>query len=106
MPDVSVECSSNVVHLRTCVDSCTALRDVLVYLATKGDLQPRVDGGKPLRDYTSLGSEHSLLSTQVPKFCVGNLFYLCILIIKIAPVQSHQNTLQYFFNFVFAYYYM
>lgn len=41
MPDVSLECSSNVLQIHTCVDSCTALRDLLVYLANDGDLQPR-----------------------------------------------------------------
>ena len=40
LPDVSIECSSNVVHFRTCVDSCTALRDLVVHLASHGDLQP------------------------------------------------------------------
>ena len=40
LPDVSIECSSNVVHFRTCVDSCTALRDLVLHLASHGDLQP------------------------------------------------------------------
>lgn len=41
MPDVSLECSSNVLQIHTCVDSCIALRDLLVYLASDGDLHPR-----------------------------------------------------------------
>ena len=50
MSDLSVECSSNVVHFRMCVDSCIALRDLLTYLSARRDLQPRPcdkkDGGK------------------------------------------------------------
>ena len=41
MPDLSVECSSNVVHFRMCVDSCIALRDLLSYLSARQDLKPR-----------------------------------------------------------------
>ena len=66
LPDISVECSSNVVHLRTCADSCIALRDLLVYLATNGDLQtPSLVNESGLRDYTSLGREVPSLSSQV-----------------------------------------
>ena len=64
LPDLSLECSSNVIHLRTCVDSCIALRDLIVYLATHGDLQTPhsvVDQ----RDYSSLGHEHSSINSQV-----------------------------------------
>lgn len=65
LPDISVECSSNVVHLRTCADSCIALRDLLVYLATNGDLQaPQAAKEGGLRDYSSLGHEFSSLSSQ------------------------------------------
>ena len=70
MPDVSVECSSNVVHLRTCVDTCIALRDLLVYLATNGDLQEvqeeREEKGI-IRDYSSLGCDRDIssLTSQV-----------------------------------------
>ncbi|XP_064403938.1 autophagy-related protein 2 homolog B-like isoform X2 [Halichondria panicea] len=63
LPDLSLECSSNVIHLRTCVDSCIALRDLLVYMATHGDLQTPhsvVDQ----RDYSSLGHEHSSINSQ------------------------------------------
>jgi len=37
---MSVECSSNVVHFRMCVDSCIALRDLLSYLSARRDLKP------------------------------------------------------------------
>ena len=40
LPEVSLECSSNVLQMHTCVDSCIALRDLLVYLASDGDLRP------------------------------------------------------------------
>ena len=64
-----MECSSNVVHLRTCADSCIALRDLILYLSRNGDLQRGVaasgdgEGGggggemQLLRDYSTLGSE-------------------------------------------------
>lgn len=71
MPDVSVECSSNVVHLRTCVDTCIALRDLLVYLATNGDLQDIQEGREErgiIRDYSSLDYDRgdiSSLTSQV-----------------------------------------
>lgn len=66
MPDISVECSSNVVHLRTCADSCIALRDLLVYLATNGDLQtPNKAPTDPLRDYSKIGQELVSLNSQV-----------------------------------------
>lgn len=48
LPDISLECSSNVLQIHTCVDSCIALRDLLVYLANDGDLQPEP------RDYSNL----------------------------------------------------
>ena len=40
MPDVSLECASNVVHLRLCRDSCVALCDLLLYLSSQRDLSP------------------------------------------------------------------
>ena len=40
LPELSLECSSNVLQIHTCVDSCVALRDLLVYLASDGDLHP------------------------------------------------------------------
>lgn len=38
MPDVSVECASNVVHFRMCEDSCVALCDMLHYISSQQDL--------------------------------------------------------------------
>ncbi len=40
MPDVSLECASNVLHFRLCRDSCTALCDLLLYLSSQRDLAP------------------------------------------------------------------
>ena len=39
LPELSLECSSNILQIHTCVDSCVALRDLLVYLASDGDLR-------------------------------------------------------------------
>ena len=67
MPDVSLECSSNVLHIRTCVDSCVALRDLLVYLATDGDLRPWPSDAAPLesREYSGLAPRDSPRSSLV-----------------------------------------
>ena len=39
MPVISLEFSNNLVELRTCVDTCAALRDVMQYIASYGDLR-------------------------------------------------------------------
>ena len=67
MPDVSLECSSNVLHIHTCVDSCVALRDLLVYLATDGDLRPWPSDAAPLesREYSGLALRDSPRSSLV-----------------------------------------
>lgn len=54
MPDVSVECASNVVHLRVCVDSCVALSDLLLYLSTQRDLAPPHSPAAASCDYCNL----------------------------------------------------
>ena len=35
---MDLKVSNNVIHLRTCADSCSALARLLLYLATDGDL--------------------------------------------------------------------
>lgn len=40
MPDVSLECTSNVLHFRLCRDSCVALCDLVLYLSSQRDLAP------------------------------------------------------------------
>lgn len=67
---MSLECSSNILHLRTCVDSCIALRDLLVYLATNGDLRPHSQETVQLRDYSSLVSDVSPPSSLVGRIVV------------------------------------
>ncbi len=71
-----MECSSNVVHLRTCVDSCVALRDLLVYLACNGDLSPPGDDGREVRPYSSLGSD--LVSAPSSMVCVCVCVHACV----------------------------
>jgi len=39
MPVISLEFSNNLVELRTCVDTCAALRDLMQYIASYGDLR-------------------------------------------------------------------
>ncbi|XP_065883382.1 autophagy-related protein 2 homolog B-like isoform X2 [Dysidea avara] len=46
MPEISLEFSNNLVELRTCVDTCAALRDLMQYIASHGDLRE-----EDLRDY-------------------------------------------------------
>ncbi len=64
LPDLSLDCSCNSLHLRTCIDSCIALRDLLVYLATCGDLRTP-HSAEEGREYSSLGRELSSLNSQV-----------------------------------------
>lgn len=66
-PELSVECGSNRVQLWTCLDSCVALRDLLVYLAANSDLCPPETAPPPslARDYSSLGSDLSSISSLV-----------------------------------------
>lgn len=39
-PLFELRCSNNVVHVRTCADSCAALVNILQYLVSQGDLHP------------------------------------------------------------------
>ena len=39
-PKIDLKVSNNVVHLRTCADSCTALARLILYLANDGDHSP------------------------------------------------------------------
>ncbi len=64
LPDLSLNCSCSSLRLRTCVDSCIALCDLLVYLATHGDLKTPHGEGEG-REYTSLSRELSSLNSQV-----------------------------------------
>ena len=86
LPDVSVECSSNVVHLRICADSCIALRDLLLYLAKNGDLQKMAagdEGGEiQLRDYSTLGSELNSMVSVHPSQQIATNF----------PAQTAEST--------------
>ena len=41
-PDIALECSNNTIHIRTCVDSCVALRDLAMYVVSVGDLNPQL----------------------------------------------------------------
>ena len=55
MPDVSLECASNMVHFRLCVDSCIALRDLMVYLTSNRDLhQPDIADSMLGQNYSNL----------------------------------------------------
>ena len=37
-PKMDLRASNNIVHLRTCSDSCAALGELIVYIANYGDL--------------------------------------------------------------------
>ncbi|XP_057199403.1 autophagy-related protein 2 homolog B isoform X3 [Triplophysa rosa] len=39
-PRFELRCSSDVIHIRTCSDSCAALMNLIQYIASYGDLQP------------------------------------------------------------------
>uniref|UniRef100_A0A8C1FWM1 Autophagy related 2B n=1 Tax=Cyprinus carpio TaxID=7962 RepID=A0A8C1FWM1_CYPCA len=40
MPRFELRCSSDVIHIRTCADSCAALMNLIQYIASYGDLLP------------------------------------------------------------------
>ena len=87
LPDISLECSSNVLQIHTCVDSCIALRDLLVYLASDGDLRPQLKAARETNSSqaTNDSSHASLvrlrdredieLKLVLPFFCLCTLFY-------------------------------
>lgn len=39
-PRFELHCSSDVIHIRTCSDSCAALMNLIQYIASYGDLHP------------------------------------------------------------------
>lgn len=39
-PRFELRCSSDVIHIRTCSDSCAALMNLIQYVASYGDLMP------------------------------------------------------------------
>lgn len=39
-PRFELHCSSDVIHIRTCSDSCAALMNLIQYVASYGDLHP------------------------------------------------------------------
>lgn len=39
-PRFELRCSSDVIHIRTCSDSCAALMNLIQYVASYGDLLP------------------------------------------------------------------
>lgn len=59
MPDVCLECSSNIIHFRLCQDSCVALCDLLLYLSSQRDLCP-----PPVEPTISMQPEGSHVVTQ------------------------------------------
>ncbi|XP_063804513.1 autophagy-related protein 2 homolog B isoform X1 [Pseudophryne corroboree] len=50
-PRFEMYCSSDVIHIRTCSDSCAALMNLIQYIASYGDLHP------PTRTQTSPGAQ-------------------------------------------------
>uniref|UniRef100_A0AAR2LYP3 Autophagy related 2A n=1 Tax=Pygocentrus nattereri TaxID=42514 RepID=A0AAR2LYP3_PYGNA len=77
-PLFELRCSNNVVHVRTCADSCAALVNMLQYLVSQGDLHPpprhasptEIAGQKlPVRIFPHRGSPVSvyLFPGEAPK---------------------------------------
>ena len=62
LPDVSVECTSNILHLRMCADSCIALCDLLLYMSSQQDLVEPV---------LPAAMDYSSLLTSIPKEASG-----------------------------------
>ncbi|KAE8586365.1 hypothetical protein XENTR_v10021645 [Xenopus tropicalis] len=57
-PRFEMHCSSDVIHIRTCSDSCAALMNLIQYLASYGDLHP------PSRTETSPGAHKKNKTTD------------------------------------------
>lgn len=68
MPDVSIECASNVVHFRLCEDSCVALCDLVHYISSQQDLTHPPPTLNTTADYCTLPSSPPtpLPSTSTP----------------------------------------
>ncbi|XP_058423633.1 autophagy-related protein 2 homolog B isoform X2 [Diceros bicornis minor] len=62
-PRFELHCSSDVVHIRTCSDSCAALMNLIQYIASYGDLhaahKAEVKPGAPQREVDSSGRSSS-----------------------------------------------
>lgn len=57
-PRFELRCSSDVIHIRTCSDSCAALMNVIQYVASYGDLLPPAEP-EPKHSSTSLRTKVS-----------------------------------------------
>ncbi|KAM4664267.1 autophagy-related protein 2 homolog B isoform 2-T2 [Discoglossus pictus] len=57
-PRFEMHCSSDVIHIRTCSDSCAALMNLIQYIASYGDLHP------PSRTETSPGKHKKTKKTD------------------------------------------
>ena len=73
MPDVSLECVSNIVHFRMCVDSCIALRDLLVYFTSRQDLN-QLDS-TDLKDYSHLPNVTTTATVSGKSVVLYSLFF-------------------------------
>ncbi|KAL5463584.1 hypothetical protein EMCRGX_G032495 [Ephydatia muelleri] len=58
-PEIALECSNNNIHIRTCVDSCVALRDLAMYVVSCGDLYPQLFTGAVERTTSGTNTGHS-----------------------------------------------
>ncbi|CAJ0944686.1 unnamed protein product [Ranitomeya imitator] len=65
-PRFEMYCSSDVIHIRTCSDSCAALMNLIQYIASYGDLHP------PARPHTSPGAQKKAI--KVKRQCVNVLW--------------------------------
>ncbi|KAM3919804.1 autophagy-related protein 2 homolog B isoform 1-T3 [Leptodactylus fuscus] len=57
-PRFEMYCSSDVIHIRTCSDSCAALMNLIQYIASYGDLHP------PIRTQASPGAHKKARKTE------------------------------------------
>ncbi|XP_077993352.1 autophagy-related protein 2 homolog A-like [Glandiceps talaboti] len=56
-PKVDLQASNNVLNIRTCADSCDALRKLIVYFANDGDLNPPIPrSSQPSQDMSTAKS--------------------------------------------------
>uniref|UniRef100_A0A665UX41 Autophagy related 2B n=1 Tax=Echeneis naucrates TaxID=173247 RepID=A0A665UX41_ECHNA len=65
-PRFELRCSSDVIHIRTCSDSCAALMNLIQYVASYGDLLPTGEPEAKANSSPTYPMLHSPLITPVP----------------------------------------
>uniref|UniRef100_A0A665UX69 Autophagy related 2B n=1 Tax=Echeneis naucrates TaxID=173247 RepID=A0A665UX69_ECHNA len=96
-PRFELRCSSDVIHIRTCSDSCAALMNLIQYVASYGDLLPT---GEPEAKASST-TQRTKVSSENPSLYI---LHLADFLTFPSPAGAHEDTivmtffLSFFFN--------